>query len=226
MVITFTFSTIYIIYTLQIFSGGSCIKFSEAVQNARLFATDFSCKDNLIVSFVFKRSDYGIDLQLILNVQNDKGDQNMLVYCDSDTRFESNAILKPSERVVTPLRANLLKYACIGLSNRHEKIFPAGNRSINGWETRYYYLNFDEIAKHGRVTDIGISIKKDNWTETDSVLLGALHMHRGIRDEERIVAHLDTISFNGHPGIGHSGIGHSGIEHSGIEHSGMKELTM
>ncbi|XP_031628617.1 cytosolic endo-beta-N-acetylglucosaminidase [Contarinia nasturtii] len=180
----------------EAYHGGSCIRFSESVNKLRLFATDFTCKDNLIVSFVFKRSDYAIDVQLVLNVQNDKGDQNLLVYCDSDRRLESNAILKTGEHIVTPLRANLLKYACIGLSNRHEKIFPSGNRSINGWETRYYYLNFDEIAKHGRVTDVGISIKKDNWTDTDSVLLGALHIHRGIKDEERIITHLDSISFS------------------------------
>lgn len=186
----------------EAYHGGSCIKFVEAIRNIRLFATDFSCKDNLIASFVFKRSDPVINIQLVLNIQNEKGDQNLLVYCESDVRFDPNAVLKPCERIVNPLRANLLKYTVVGLSNRHEKIFPSSNRPINGWETRYYYLNFDDIAKLGRVVDVGVSImKKDDWSENDSVLLGALHIHCGIKDEEMITAQLDSISFNEDAGL-------------------------
>lgn len=185
----------------EAYHGGSCIKFIEAVHNVRLFATDFSCKNNLIVSFVFKRYDHMIDIQLILNVQNEKGDKQFLIYCNSDKREETNALLKPCERIVHPLRANLLKYTVVGLSNRHEKILPTSNRSVNGWETRYYYLNFDKIAKMGRVVDVGISINKRNWTVTDSVLFGALHIQSGIKDEDRITEKLDTISFNGCDGI-------------------------
>lgn len=186
----------------EAYHGGSCIKFDKTGQNIRLFASDFSLKDNLIASFVFKRTDPAIDIQFVLNVQNEQGDRSLLVYCNSDERNELNAVLKPSERIVNPLKSNLLKYAVVGLSNRHEKIFPSSNRAINGWETRYYYLNFDDIAKHGRVVDIGISIsKKDNWTENDSVLLGALHIHSGIKDEERITAELDPISFNQNGGL-------------------------
>ncbi|XP_055305335.1 cytosolic endo-beta-N-acetylglucosaminidase isoform X2 [Sitodiplosis mosellana] len=186
----------------EAYHGGSCIKFVETVRNIRLFATDFSLKDNLIASFVFKRSDPAIDIQLVLNVQNGKGDQSLLVYCNSDIRNKLNAILKPCERHVNPLRRNLLKYTVVGLSNRHEKIFPSSNRAINGWETRYYYLNFDGIAKLGRIVDIGVSINKENnWNENDSVLLGALHIHCGIKDEERITAELDPISFNENGGF-------------------------
>lgn len=181
----------------EAYHGGSCIKFAAAVRKVRLFATDFSCKNNLVVSFVFKRTDPAIDVQLVLNVQNEQGDQNLLVYCESDPRDELNAILKPCERIVSPLKANLLKYAVVGLSNRHEKIFPSSNRAINGWETRYYYLNFDAVAKLGQVVDIGVSIsKQSSWGENDSVLLGALHIHGGIKDEERITAQIDPISFN------------------------------
>lgn len=181
----------------EAYHGGSCIKFAEAAHNIRLFATDFTCEHNLIASFVFKRSDPAIEIQLVLNIQNEKGDENLLVYCESDTRSESKDVLKPNKRNINPLTANSLRYVIVGLSNRHEKIFPSSNRAINGWESRYFYLNFDEIAKHGRVIDIGISIEKDNWNENDSVLLGALHMHSGIKDEERITAELDPISFNG-----------------------------
>ena len=186
----------------EAYHGGSCLKFGKGVSNIRLFATDFSLRDNLIVSFVFKRSDPEIDMQLMLNVQNEGGNQSLLVYCNSDIRDKSNTISKPNATTVNPLKRNLLKYAVVGLSNRHEKIFPSSNRAVNGWETRYYYLSFDEMAKHGRVVDIGITIDKPgNWTGNDSVLLGALHIHNGIKDEERITAELGTISFNENPGL-------------------------
>lgn len=186
----------------EAYHGGSCIKFDQAVRNIRLFATDFSLTDNLIASFVFKRTDPEIDIQLVLNVQNENGDRSILVYCNSDKRNELTAILKPYERIVNPLKTSLLKYTVVGLSNRHEKIFPSSNRGINGWETRYYYLSFDDIAKHGRVVDIGLTINKESdWKENDSVLLGALHIHSGIKDEKPITAELEPISFNKHGGL-------------------------
>lgn len=185
----------------EAYHGGSCIKFVDRVRHARLFATDFPCKDNLIASFVFKRSDPQIGIQLILHVQNETGDKNLLVYCESDRRDELSATTQPLEHSVSPLKANLLKYTVVGLSNRHEKIFPSGNRPVNGWETRYYYLNFDEIAKFGRILDVGISVNKDDWTEYDSVLLGALHIHWGIKDEDYIIKNLDVISFDAQTAI-------------------------
>lgn len=180
----------------EAYHGGSCIKFVGSVEKLRLFVTDFPCKDNLVASFVFKRSSTQIDVQLVLNIENEAGNKNYLIYCDGDIRNENNVVLKPCERFVNPLRTHLLKYIVVGLSNRHEKIFPSSRRPINGWETRYYYLNFDEIAKLGRVVDIGITVNKENWTETDSLLLGALHIHCGIHDEAQLVNILPKISFD------------------------------
>lgn len=182
----------------EAYEGGSCIKFSAQLNNIRLFITDFPCKDNLVASFVFKRSNLEISVELILNIQNENGDQSLLIHCSGDMQNDTSAIAKPYERFVNPLRVKLLKYAVVSLSNRHEKIFPSTTRSINGWETRYYYLNFDEIARHGRVTDIGISVKKKDWNETDSLLLGALHIHSGIKNEEKITEVIPQISFKEH----------------------------
>lgn len=188
----------------EAYHGGSCIKFSRTVRNARLFATDFECINNLVVSFVFKRSDPQIEIQLVLNVQNQNGDENLLVYCQSDGRDHLNSnrpmtagTTTTNKRfVLRPLSGQLLKYTVIGLSNRNEKIFPSSNRPINGWETRYYYLNFDEMAKYGHLIDIGITIDKNRWLRNDSVLLGALHIHFGIEEERYITEHLDEISFD------------------------------
>lgn len=180
----------------EAYHGGSCIKINSVVRNIRLFACDFPCIHNLIVSFVFKRSDPHIEIQLVLNVQNEDGDKNILIYCESEDRNRPSVAITPYERFISPLKTTLLKYTVIGLSNRHEKIFPTSDRPINGWETRYYYLNFDKVARFGRVVDIGISVDKRNWTKNDSILLGALHVHYGIEEERYIIEHLDAISFD------------------------------
>lgn len=176
------------------YHGGSCIKFNESVQNLRLFATNFSCKDNLIASYVIKRSNSQIDIQLILNIENENRSKNYLINCVDDIQDEKNINQKPNERSVRPLRTNLLKYTAVSLSNRREKNFLSYKQPINGWETRYYYLNFDKIAKLGRIVDIGINVNKENWTKNDSLLLGGLHIHRGIQDEEVLVKNLPKIS--------------------------------
>lgn len=183
----------------EAYHGGSCIKFSRAVRNVRLFATDFECINNLVVSFVFKRTDPQIEIELVLNLQNQNGDKTLLIYCESDGQEHLNADEQsPTKKqfIVRPLDGQLLKYAVIGLSNRNEKIFPSSNRPINGWETRYYYLNFDQMAKYGHLIDIGISIDKMRWLRSDSVLLGALHVHSGIEEERYITEHLESISFD------------------------------
>lgn len=180
------------------YHGGSCIKFNRAVRNVRLFATDFECINNLVVSFVFKRTDPQIEILLVLNLQNQNGDKTLLICCKSDGRDHLNADRTATNEkfIIRPLHGQLLKYTMIGLSNRNEKIFPSSNRPINGWETRYYYLNFDEMAKYGHLIDIGITIDKNRWLRSDSVLLGALHIHSGIEEERYITEHLDSISFD------------------------------
>lgn len=178
----------------EAYHGGSCIKFNRPLRNNRLFITDFACRNNLVASFVFKRTDPKIDIQLVLNVQNEKGDRNLLIYCESDQRGQENAETY-SERFVHAIRGSLLKQTVIGLSNRHEKIFPTSRYPVNGWETRFYYLNFDEAVKYGRMIDIGISVEKRRWTQNDSVLLGALHIHSGVDDESNIIPFINKISF-------------------------------
>lgn len=177
------------------YDGGSCIQFVQPVHNVRLFVTDFPCQDNLVASFVFKRSSPEMSVQLVLFVESEDGDKNLLIYCDGDMQNVTNVLIRPHERIVNPLRSNQLKYTIAGLTNRNDKIFPNRNRPINGWETRYFYLNFDDIAKHGRITDIGITINKNGWDETDSLLLGALHIHSGIRDDQTLTNALPKLSF-------------------------------
>lgn len=184
----------------EAYHGGSCIKFNRAVRNVRLFATDFECINNLVVSFVFKRTDPQIKIELVLNLQNQNGDKTLLIYCVSDEHdYHNVGERSPTNKqqfIVRPLHGQLLKYTIIGLSNRNEKIFPSSNRPINGWVSQYYYLNLDEMAKYGHLIDIGITIDKNRWLRSDSVLLGALHVHSGIEEERFITEHLDSISFD------------------------------
>lgn len=180
----------------EAYHGGSCIKFVNSLHNMRIFATDFACKDNLIAGFVFKRTDPSINVQLVLQFESETGDSKLMIHCDSNRREQPNPERQPFERFVNPLRENLLKYAVVGLSSRHDKIFPSSNRPINGWQTRYFYLHFDDVASCGRIVDVGISINKPCWAEHDSVLLGALHIHSGIDNEERITDVLPILSFD------------------------------
>lgn len=170
----------------EAFRGGSCIRFdNNSIHNARLFVTDFACKDDIVLSYVYKRSDPNINVTLILNVENDTGNKNIFVYCNSDGNVVHET-KRPCEHSVEPVTRYGLRTLLRGLSLRDEKTFPSIAAPVNGWETRYFYLKFDETAQSGRIVDIGITVHRDHWDGNESVLLGALHVHNGIENSERV----------------------------------------
>lgn len=181
-------------YFEDAYRGGSCIKFNNTVNNLRLFVSEFPCTNDVIVSFVFKRTDPLIQMKIILNLENEFSNKNILIYCKSDPLEHENVEAKSFERYLNPLNKRQMRYALIGLSNRQEKTFPS-IAPINGWEARYYYLNFDQTATFGKIVDIGISVDKDEWKKNDSVLFGALHIHEGINNDNILSSDLRKITF-------------------------------
>lgn len=162
----------------EAYRGGSCIRFTENLVGLRLFVTDFDCEQNIIVSYVFKRSTPQIQLQLILNIVKDD-ERHLRATCGDLLSFE------PTEPIARkhyyPLRGHNLHTVIIGLSDRQEKLF-ASSQPINGWEARYFNLKFNVYEKC-RIIDLGISIEHRHWTQGDELLLGGLHIHEGIADD-------------------------------------------
>lgn len=125
-------------------------------------------------------------MTLILNVENGTGNKNIFVYCNSDGNVvHETDIKRPNEYSLEPVTRYNLRTLLRGLSLRDEKTFPSIAAPVNGWETRYYYLKFDETARSSRIVDIGISVHRHHW-DGDSVLLGAVHVHNGIEYSERV----------------------------------------
>lgn len=179
----------------EAYRGGSCIKFNETVQNARLFVTDFTCQNDIVLSYVYKRSDPKINVTLILNVENGEGDKNILVFCNCDGSVEHERSQKRCEQFLSPIGRYPLRTLLRGLSIRDEKTFPSTAAPVNGWETRYFYLKFDKSAQLSRIVDIGVSVFNDRWDNHDTVLLGALHVHNGIENDDRLQQPETNISF-------------------------------
>lgn len=176
------------------YRGGSCIKFNGNVNKLRLVVSDFLCDQNIVVSFVYKRTTPDIRVRLILNIVDEENDKHLHVTCGE---YNENSVQTNlghiGEKILTPLRRNDLRHIIIGLSQRQEKVFPS-YKPINGWETSYFYIKFQENVKNCHITDVGISINKGNWnTIYDSALLGAVHIHNGISNDERLNIPIDSI---------------------------------
>lgn len=180
-------------YFDEAYRGGSCIRFMKNISGLRLFVTDFDCDQNIIVSYVFKRSTPQIHVQFILNIL--KNDQQYLrATCGDFINLEKKEEEEDSiaRKHFYPLRGNNLRTVIIGLSERQEKLF-ASSQPINGWEARYFNLKFNVFEKC-RIVDLGLSIEHRHWTQGDEVLLGAVHIHEGIGDDDSLSIPLELVS--------------------------------
>lgn len=176
----------------EAYRGGSCIRFMKNINGLRLFVTDFDCDQDIIISYVFKRSTPQIHVQFILNiVKNDK--QYLRATCGDlvNLKEEEDPV---AQKHFYPLRGNNLRTVIIGLSERQEKLF-ASSQPINGWEARYFNLKFNVFEKC-RIVDLGLSIEHRHWTQGDEVLLGAVHIHEGIKYDDSSSGSLEVVSIN------------------------------
>lgn len=174
--------SVYEYYFGDAFRGGCCLRFRGNVNKLRLFVSDFRCADDMIVSYVFKRSSPHIRINLILKIVDHRNESHLIVHCGNDGEASSAA----GEKHILPIAHIALERVIIGLSERQERILPS-YRPINDWHSRYFYIKFDRNISNARVVDVGVSVVKDGgWADDDFVQLGALHIHAGISDDQRI----------------------------------------
>lgn len=168
----------------EAYHGGSCIKLSGDVHKLRLLCCDFGCENQLVPSYVIKRTSPQIHVQLVLKVVDDDRKQRLLVLCDNDAAETTSEI---GAKRVAPLRGVAMQRVLIALSRRQERLFSS-RQPVNNWEAQYFYVKFADDLRHCRVVDIGVSITKEgSWHPRDYVLLGAIHVHRGVANDERVV---------------------------------------
>lgn len=170
------------------YRGGCCLRFLGNVNKLRLFVSDFRCDRDIVVSYVFKRSSPHIRTNLILKIIDASRSRHLIVYCGNDSATSSIA----GEKRVFPMNYTALDRVIIGLGERQERILPT-HRPINDWYSRYFYLKFNRDAKSSRIVDVGVSVVKDGgWTDDDFLKLGAVHIHAGNTDDERIAISNDS----------------------------------
>lgn len=117
------------------FNGGSCMRIVARQRPKRLFVTDFSCRKNIIFSYVFKRlSNIIDDIQMWVMVENVVGRQKSTIVCGSED-CANNGQISFGMKFIKPLADGNLQDTLSFVSERHEKVFPVF-APINGWETR------------------------------------------------------------------------------------------
>lgn len=123
-------------YFDESFSGGSCIKILQTIEPIRLFVTDFSCRNNVILSYAIKADVSVADIAIMLNVVNIDSKRYCRIFCGNE-----NVMTVAGERHFVPLENRNLQKTLIFISQRHEKSLPSFN-PINGWEIRYGIIFF------------------------------------------------------------------------------------
>jgi mannosyl-glycoprotein endo-beta-N-acetylglucosaminidase len=125
------------------FDGGNSI-IIHTTEMTRLFVCEFDSEENLIFSYTIKRfDDASNDLQFRLNMTN------VITGRQSGFYTDTNGIGNESQTITTCERDGETKEIERFFSSQH---YPTFKRVINGWETRYYLMEFENKTK---VTDIG-----------------------------------------------------------------------
>ncbi|XP_053688321.1 cytosolic endo-beta-N-acetylglucosaminidase [Sabethes cyaneus] len=168
--------------------GGSCVKLEEAHPNCRLFACDFACDSDLIVSYAFQRSNpASADVCVLLKAYNRRYHDSLKIVCGSD---ECHLSGRRNE-----MKANLLTVEdCRTLLKLKADVKLPAMTDINGWEIRYYYLSFESHQQPVSLVDIGIEIWKDH--PKDYILLGAVSLQAGFPASRTRIAKRTNVSFD------------------------------
>lgn len=144
-------------YYADAFDGGSSLSL-DTTELIRIFVCELSCADDIIFSYTFKRQSKMNHVQMKLNVYNEERNIDNQIVCDAGEHqtnpYEIPCLIEDDVRDVA-----------VFLANNGKTFVPS---RINGWETRYYLLKFDEPAST-IITDIGF--KKGN---NGQVLLGQI----------------------------------------------------
>jgi len=161
----------------------------------RLFVTDFTCQNDIILAYAFKRYNMRNDFQLLLNLKNNLTGQYCQLVCGSDHNIEKYTL--PGLKWCGLLKGIDLRKILIHLSTKQERELPSVT-PINGWEVRYYYLRCEQGIS-AKITDIGFMTKCTEIYEShDGILLGAIHIHEGVPlykfDDIQMVTNWDFVA--------------------------------
>lgn len=153
------------------FNGGSCLSI-ETNELIKIFTSEFSTDEGIIFSYTFKCEHQRNDLQVALNITNSTNHRELQIVC-------GNAEEESSTKVV-PLSYHAVRDVNIHLASSGHLAIPT---AINGWNTRFYLLKFQNDSL---ITDIGV--KK---IHTGRVLLGQMSFysakHLNIDEVRKIV---------------------------------------
>lgn len=129
------------------FDGGSSI-LVETTELIRIYVCELPCDDGIIFSYTFKRYSEANDVQVNLNVLDVKRSTEVQLVCSG-----SNGT---NPFVLQSLAEDDVRNIALFLASTRQTFVPS---KINGWETRYYLLKFDESSQV-LITDIGFKKKK------------------------------------------------------------------
>lgn len=123
------------------FDGGSCLKILGQSQSLplRLFCSDFSCENDLIVAYAMKKSAALVDLEILLNVVN--GDSHCQIVCGSAQFIKADIDSWPGHCRKQNLNDQQLGFVRNFLARTEERHIPCSGL-VNGWEIRWVFCRF------------------------------------------------------------------------------------
>lgn len=115
------------------FNGGSCLKILPTIEPKRLFAVDFTCQNDIVLAYSFKRCNWNDEFQLVLNLKDEiSGNCCQLFFGGNENIYEE---LAPGQKRCSLLKGIDLRKILIHLSTKQERELPSVT-PINGWEIR------------------------------------------------------------------------------------------
>ncbi|XP_052872256.1 cytosolic endo-beta-N-acetylglucosaminidase [Anopheles cruzii] len=174
--------------------GGSCLKLRNEEHDKRLFACDFPCISDLIVSYAFRRNEPGdTELALVLKAYHTQRHDCLRIVCGG---LDCHVTNRWNEMRAIPLeKEQMLQLLKLGAKPQ----LPLAD-SINGWEIRYYYLSAELLQQaqdwDARFVDIGIKLTKSATAQaTDYALLGAINLQAGFPAHRHQIPQRTAFSF-------------------------------
>lgn len=103
-----------------------------SVEPTRLFATDFSCKNDIILAYSFKKFNRFDEVQVVLHLKDESNGTYCQVICGANDHVYEH--LAPGQKLCALLMGIDLKKVLIHLSTKQEHQLPS--TTVNGWEAR------------------------------------------------------------------------------------------
>lgn len=115
------------------FTGGSCLKVLPTTEPKRIFAVDFTCQNDIILAYSFKRYNKNDEFEVLLNLKDEMCESYSQLICGDNERIYEE--LAAGQKRCSLLKGIDLRKILIHLSTKQERILPSVT-PINGWELR------------------------------------------------------------------------------------------